>query len=184
MECGRVKGKGKGHPRTDHEGPEEELRYSCNLSLTSALDVVDGQRHAPATLPPGNIRYTLYRRLGGSQVRCKRVQKISPPTGIRSPDGPARSESLYWLKCTSNTAKRFIMSFKKCANLLWGQPSIQHMEYRRGGVDSLGLGLDLGLGVKGTAWFHILLRLRINGFFHPLPHLHVAWKTILNPVRI
>ena len=26
--------------------------YSCTLSLTSALDGVGGQRHAPATLPP------------------------------------------------------------------------------------------------------------------------------------
>ena len=32
------KGKGKGHPRTVHEGPEREYRYSPTLSLTSALD--------------------------------------------------------------------------------------------------------------------------------------------------
>ena len=30
------KGKGKGHPRTGHEGPEGEWRYSSTLSLTSA----------------------------------------------------------------------------------------------------------------------------------------------------
>ena len=30
--------------------------------------------------------YPLYRRLGGSQGRCGRVRKISPPTGIRFPD--------------------------------------------------------------------------------------------------
>jgi hypothetical protein len=30
--------KGKGHPRTYHEGPEGEYRYSSTLSLTSALD--------------------------------------------------------------------------------------------------------------------------------------------------
>jgi hypothetical protein len=45
--------KGKVHPRTGYEGPEGEYRYSCTLSLTSALDGVDGQRHAPAALPPG-----------------------------------------------------------------------------------------------------------------------------------
>ena len=28
-------------------------RYSCTLSLTSALDGVGGQGHAPAALPPG-----------------------------------------------------------------------------------------------------------------------------------
>ena len=51
---------------------------------------VGGQRHAPAVLPPGKTRYPLYRRLGGPQGRSGQVRKISPPTGIRSPDRPAR----------------------------------------------------------------------------------------------
>jgi hypothetical protein len=38
----------KVHPITDHEGPEEELRYSSTLPLTSALDGAGGQRHALA----------------------------------------------------------------------------------------------------------------------------------------
>ena len=46
-------GKGKVHPRTGHEDPEGEYRYSSTLSLTSALDGVGGQSHAPAALPPG-----------------------------------------------------------------------------------------------------------------------------------
>ena len=55
-----------------------------------------------ATLRPfilGKFRYPLYRRLGGPKGRSGRVRKISPPTGIRSPDCPARSESLYRLRC-------------------------------------------------------------------------------------
>jgi hypothetical protein len=52
---------------------------------------VGGQRHASAALPPGMTRYPLYRRLGTPQGRCGRLLKISPPTGIRSPDRPARS---------------------------------------------------------------------------------------------
>ena len=49
-----VKGrKGKLHPRTGHEGPEGEQRYSATLSLTSSLDWVGGQRHTPAALPLG-----------------------------------------------------------------------------------------------------------------------------------
>ena len=56
---------------------------------------VGGQRHAPAALLPGKTQYPLYRRLGGPQGRSVRVRKISPPTGIRSPGRPARSESLY-----------------------------------------------------------------------------------------
>jgi hypothetical protein len=58
---------------------------------------VGGQCHAPAALPPGKTRYPLYRRLGGPRSWSGRVRKISPPTGIRSPDCPARSESLYRL---------------------------------------------------------------------------------------
>jgi hypothetical protein len=41
-------GKGKVRPRTGHEDPEGELRYSYTLSLTSALDEVGGQRDVPA----------------------------------------------------------------------------------------------------------------------------------------
>jgi hypothetical protein len=47
-----MKGKAKGHPRTVHEVPEGEGRYSSTLSLTWALDGVGGQCHAPADLPP------------------------------------------------------------------------------------------------------------------------------------
>ena len=40
--------------------------------------VMEGQHHAPATLPPGKTRYPLYRRLGGPQGWSERVRKISP----------------------------------------------------------------------------------------------------------
>ena len=42
---------------------------------------VGGQRHAPAALPPGKTRYTLY-RLGGPQGRSGRVRKISSQPGF------------------------------------------------------------------------------------------------------
>jgi hypothetical protein len=48
-------------------------------------------------LTPGKPRYALYRRLGGPQVRSGQVRKILPPTGIRSPDHPGHSQSLYLL---------------------------------------------------------------------------------------
>jgi hypothetical protein len=60
---------------------------------------VGGHRHAPAA-PPGKTRYPLYWRLGVPQARSGRVQKISPPIGIRSPDRPSRIESLYQLSYT------------------------------------------------------------------------------------
>jgi hypothetical protein len=82
-----VKGKGKAKvdPRTGHEGPEGEQRYSFAFSFTSTLDEVGGLRHAPAALPPGKTRYTVYKRLGGPQGRSGQVRKISPLTGIPVP---------------------------------------------------------------------------------------------------
>jgi hypothetical protein len=52
------------------------------LSLISALDGVDGQRHTPAVLPLEKTRYPLYRRLDGAQGRSGQVWKISPPPGF------------------------------------------------------------------------------------------------------
>ena len=56
--------------------------YSSTLSLTSALNGVGGQCHAPAALPPGKIRYPLYRRLGGPQGLSRQVWQISPLPGF------------------------------------------------------------------------------------------------------
>jgi hypothetical protein len=51
--------------------------------VTSALEGVGGQHHAPAALTPGKTRYPLYRRQGGSQGRSGRVRKIAPsPPGF------------------------------------------------------------------------------------------------------
>ena len=90
-------GKGKVYPRTGHEGPEVEYRYSYTLSLTLELDGGLWSTPRPAALPPGKTRYPLYRRLDRPQGRYGQVRKISPPTRIRSPDRPARSDSLYRL---------------------------------------------------------------------------------------
>ena len=46
--------KGKGIPVTDHASTQGKLRYSSTLSLTSALDSVNYQRHVPAALPSRN----------------------------------------------------------------------------------------------------------------------------------
>ena len=72
--------------------------YSCNLPSTSALDGVGGNATPRTAYPLGKTRYTLCRKLGEPQGRSGRVRKISPPTGIRFPDRPARSESLYRLR--------------------------------------------------------------------------------------
>jgi len=59
---------------------------------------VGGQRHTLAALPPGKSQYPWYRRLGAPQGSSREVGKILPLSGIRSPDRPARSESLHRLR--------------------------------------------------------------------------------------
>ena len=61
--------------------------------MTSALRWGGWSAPGPTALPLGKTRYPLYRRLVRPQGRSGRVRKISLPTGIRSPDRPARSES-------------------------------------------------------------------------------------------
>ena len=66
--------------------------------MTTALEGGEGSASRPGrSLPPGKSRYPLYSRLGGPQGRSWQVRKVSPPTGIRSPDRLARSQSLYRL---------------------------------------------------------------------------------------
>jgi len=75
-----------------------EWRYGSTLSLTLALDGVGSQRHAPAALPPGKRPGT--HCIGGwvgPRAGPDGRGKSRPSTGIRSPDRPARSQSLYRL---------------------------------------------------------------------------------------
>jgi hypothetical protein len=67
--------------------------------MTTALEGGEGSASRPGrSLPPGKTRYPLFRRLGGPHGRSVQARKISPPTGIRFPDRPARSQSLYRLR--------------------------------------------------------------------------------------
>jgi hypothetical protein len=68
-----------------------------------------GQHHGPAALTAGKTRYPLYRRLRGPKGRSGRVQKITPPTEIRSPDLPANSESPYRLSYPGSTRINHIL---------------------------------------------------------------------------
>ena len=75
--------KGKIHPRTVHEDPEQEQTYSVTLSLTSALDGGGWSTPRPGRFTPGKeTRYPLYRRLGRHQGRSEWMRKISPPPGF------------------------------------------------------------------------------------------------------
>jgi hypothetical protein len=70
-----------------------EHRYSSTLSLTSALDGVSRHRHAPSVLPPVPI----VQEAGWVPGPVWTGAENLAPTGIRSPDRPSRSESLYRL---------------------------------------------------------------------------------------
>ena len=56
---------------------------------------VDGPHRSPSALPRVKTRYPLYRRLGGTLGPVWTGVENLASTGIRSPDRPARSESLY-----------------------------------------------------------------------------------------
>jgi hypothetical protein len=89
----------KVHPRTAHEGPEEEQRYSSTPYSTSALDGSGWLAPRPRRFNhERETRYQLYRRLSGPQSRSTRVRKISTPTGNRSSDRLASLESLHRLR--------------------------------------------------------------------------------------
>ena len=90
-------------------GPRAVLRYPLYRRLggpqgRSAVPIVQEAGWAPGPVcgtpctggwmgPRAGLRYPLYRRLDGPQGRSGQVRKISPPTGIRSPDRPALSQS-------------------------------------------------------------------------------------------
>jgi hypothetical protein len=58
---------------------------------------VGGQRHAPAALPPGMTPVPIVQEAGWAPGPVWTGAENIASTGIRSPDRPARSESLYRL---------------------------------------------------------------------------------------
>ena len=72
--------------------------YSSTLPSTSALDGgVGGQRHARAALAPGKAPVPIVQNAGWAPGPvCTSAENLAP-IWIRSPDRPARNESLYRL---------------------------------------------------------------------------------------
>ena len=64
--------------------------------MTTALEGVRGQRHVPAALYPGKDPVLIVQEFGSGPVWTG-AENLAP-TGIRSPDRPARSQSLYRLR--------------------------------------------------------------------------------------
>ena len=67
-----------------------------------------GQHHAPAALVPATEPTSILQAVGGMHGRSGQVWEISPPTGIRTPDRPARNESLYRLSYPGTQIYYFI----------------------------------------------------------------------------
>ena len=72
----------------------------------------------------------MYRRLGGPQGPSGQVRKVSPLTGIRSPDRQARSKSLYRLRYPAHTIiklnlKYFVM------HAVWALPILISLVNRK-----------------------------------------------------
>jgi hypothetical protein len=94
----QVKGKGKAHPITGHEGPRGEVEVCIALLI---LDL-SARRGWVVSITPRPL-YPLERPdthcTGGWVGRRAGLDRWgkSRPTGIRSPDRPARSQSLYRL---------------------------------------------------------------------------------------
>jgi len=75
---------------------------------------VGGQRHAPASLPPGKTRYPLRRWLGGTQGRSGRVRKMSTLPEFDPRTVQARSESLYLLRHPDQAAPHTCGQWQFC----------------------------------------------------------------------
>ena len=84
-------------PRTDHEGPQGEYRYSFTLPSTSALDGGGLSTPRPGRFTPGKDPVPCVQEPGWATRPVRTRAENLAPTWIRSPDHPARSESLYRL---------------------------------------------------------------------------------------
>ena len=62
---------------------------------------VGGQRHAPVALPPGNDPVSIVQEVGWAPGSVWTGAENLALNGIRSPNRPARSESLYRLSYPS-----------------------------------------------------------------------------------
>ena len=94
---GKGKGKDKVHPTTDHEGPVGEQMYSSTPLSTSALDGGGWSTPRPGRFTPGKDPIPIVQEAGWAPGPLWTSAENLAPIGIRSPDRPTRSESLYRL---------------------------------------------------------------------------------------
>ena len=80
----KVKGKGKGHPRTGHEGPEGEQIYSSTLPSTSALDGGGWSAPRPGRFTAGKDPLPIVQEAGLAPGPVWTGAENLATTGIRS----------------------------------------------------------------------------------------------------
>jgi hypothetical protein len=66
--------------------------------MTTVLEGVRGQRHAPADLYPGKDLVLIVQEAGCAPGPAWKYAENRAPTGIRSPDRPASSQTLHQLR--------------------------------------------------------------------------------------
>jgi hypothetical protein len=100
--------KGKGHPTTGHQGPRGRVDIQLYSFSTSAL----GERWSALR----SDRFTLgkdpvptVQEAGWAPGPVWTCAKKLAPTGIRSPDRPARSQSLYRLSYPAHLIKLYVL---------------------------------------------------------------------------
>jgi hypothetical protein len=79
---------------------------------------VGGQRHAPAALPPGKRPATIVQEAGWNAEPVWTGAENLACNGIRSPNRPARSESLYRLSYPSPPYRKISQQNLSAAKLL------------------------------------------------------------------
>jgi hypothetical protein len=87
--------KGKGHPITGHPGPRGGVEIQLYSFSTSALGGGGWSVPRPGHLYPGKDPVPIVQVAGWASGPVWTCAKDLAPTGIRSPDRPARSQSLY-----------------------------------------------------------------------------------------
>ena len=82
------------HARIVHENPEWDKRFSCNLSLTSALEGGGLSMPRPGCFTPQKDPIPIVQEAGWDPGPVWTVVESRAYIAIRCPDRPARSESL------------------------------------------------------------------------------------------
>jgi hypothetical protein len=92
-----VNGKGKGQPITGHQGPRGGLEVYLYSFSTSALGGGGWSAPRPGRFTPWKDPVPIVLEAGWAPELVWTCAKNLAPTGIRFPDRPARSQSLYRL---------------------------------------------------------------------------------------